>query len=117
MGGSTLSVRRSRLTGRYRQFSRHLRFAVRLTPKGGRDALEDWAPNADGRPYLKARVAAPPEDGKANTALVALLAKTLGVAKSCIRIASGENARLKVIEVEGETDALAAKLDALGRRK
>ncbi|HRD45560.1 MAG TPA: DUF167 domain-containing protein, partial [Caulobacter sp.] len=35
-----------------------MRLAVRLTPRGGRDAVEGWAIGADGRPFLKARVAA-----------------------------------------------------------
>jgi len=47
-----------------------MRFRVRLTPKGGRDAIEGWWTDGAGRAALKARVAAPPEDGKANTALM-----------------------------------------------
>ena len=56
-----------------------MRFRVRLTPKGGRDAIEGWWRDAAGRSALKARVAAPPEDGKANTALISLVAQTLEV--------------------------------------
>ncbi len=82
-----------------------MRLAVRLTPRGGRDAVEGWAIGADGRPFLKARVAAPPVEGEANAALTALLAKTLRVAKSAVRIASGDTARLKQVEVEGVDEA------------
>jgi hypothetical protein len=53
--------------------------AVRLTPRGGRDAVDGWALDADGRPYLKVRVASPPVDGAANAALLAFLAKTLKI--------------------------------------
>lgn len=91
-----------------------VRFAVRLTPKGGRDRIEGWAAAADGKMHLKARVSAPPEDGKANAALIALLAKTLGVAKSGVSIVSGETARLKQVDVAGEPDYLRARLEALG---
>ena len=94
-----------------------LRFAVRLTPKGGRDRIEGWTAGADGRPFLKARVSAPPEAGKANAALIALLAKTLGVAKSAVAIAGGETSRLKQVDVAGEADYLRARLDALGEAK
>jgi len=87
---------------------------VRLTPKGGRDALEGWARGADASEHLKARVRAAPEDGNANAALIGLLAQKLGVAKSAVRIAGGQSARLKRIEVVGEARALAARLEALG---
>jgi hypothetical protein len=83
------------------------RFAVRLTPKGGRDAIEGWVEGADAKRYLKARVSAPPADGKANEALIVLLARALGVAKSKLRIVSGSSSRLKTIEFDGEREALA----------
>ena len=85
------------------------RFAVRLTPRGGRDAVEGWGEDADGRPLLKVRVAAPPVEGEANVALVKLLAKTLGVAGSAVRIVSGEGARVKVLAVEGMDEAEAQR--------
>jgi uncharacterized protein len=88
------------------------RFAVRLTPNGGRDCVEGWASGADGKPYLKARVSVPPEGGKANEALVRLLAKTLDVGKSQVRIVSGMASRMKMIEVEGD----ASRFSALGKR-
>lgn len=78
-----------------------MRLAVRLTPRGGRDAVEGWATGADGRSFLKARVAAPPVEGEANAALTQLLARTLGVSKSSVRIAAGQTGRLKQVEVEG----------------
>ena len=91
-----------------------VRFCVRLTPKGGRDAVEGWAKGADGAVHLKARVRAVPEDGKANAALIGLLAEILTVPKSAVRIAGGETARLKRIEVAGEAKTLTARLQALG---
>jgi uncharacterized protein len=90
-------------------------FQLRLTPKGGRDALEGWAEGAGGAVHLKARVRAVPEDGKANAALVALLAASLGVPKSAIRIASGATGRLKRVEIAGDVELLTARLEGLGR--
>lgn len=89
-------------------------FHVRLTPKGGRDAVEGWALAADGGRHLKVRVRAVPEQGKANAALLALLAKELGLAKSALAITGGEKARLKTVSATGDTSALAAQLDRYG---
>jgi uncharacterized protein YggU (UPF0235/DUF167 family) len=80
-----------------------MRLAVRLTPRGGREAIDGWAVDGDGRPFLK--VAAPPVEGAANAALLALLAKTLGVPRSSLSIASGAGARLKLVDL-GDCDAL-----------
>jgi uncharacterized protein (TIGR00251 family) len=93
-----------------------LRLRVRLTPKGGRDAIEGWWSDSDGREALKARVAAPPEDGKANTALMALIARALDVKKSEVRIAAGASSRLKTVEIDGDERVLAARLDQVAKR-
>ena len=53
---------------------------VRLTPRGGRDAIDGVAQLADGRSVLKVRVRAAASEGEANAALMKLIAKTLGVA-------------------------------------
>jgi hypothetical protein len=90
-----------------------LRLAVRLTPRGGRDAVDGWAEDSAGKRHLKARVSAPPEDGNANKALIALLAKTLGIPKNAIRITAGETSRLKTIQIDGDSAALQAKLSEL----
>lgn len=90
-----------------------MRLAVRVTPKGGRDAVDGWAQDPSGRPYLKVRVSAAAADGAANAALAVFLAKTLGRPKSAVRIVSGETARLKILEIEGlDEDALKARLGA-----
>lgn len=88
--------------------------AVRLTPRGGRDAVDGWASDADGRPYLKVRVASPPVDGAANAALLAFLAKTLKIPRSAVRLAAGDTARLKRLELDGITAEDLAK--AFGAR-
>lgn len=77
------------------------RFAVRLTPRGGRDAVEGWTADAAGRPLLKVRVSAPPVEGEANAALVRLIAKALDLPRSAVRIVSGEGARVKLLAADG----------------
>ena len=78
---------------------------MRLKPSGGADRIDGCASDDAGRSYLKARVRAAPEDGKANAALEAMLAKAFGVAKSKVKVARGTTARLKSVEIEGVSDA------------
>ena len=80
-----------------------IRFEVRLTPNAGRNEVAGVGEDADGKPYLKVRVTAIPEKGKANKALIALLSKALRVPKGAISIASGETSRVKTVEIAGDT--------------
>ena len=69
---------------------------IRLQPRGGTDAVVG---ERDGAVLI--RISAPPVDGKANAALIAFVAKRLGVPKSSVTIVRGETARNKVIRVDG----------------
>ena len=84
--------------------------AVRLTPKAARDAFGEVLELPDGRSALAVRIAAPPVEGAANAALIAFLAKSLGVRKADVTIRSGEASRLKIIRVRGDGPAIAARL-------
>ncbi len=86
---------------------------VRLTPRGGRDAIEGIERRADGRVMLKARVRAAPSEGAANTALCRLIAKTLGIAPSHVELAGGATSRVKRIRVVGDTAKLVPALERL----
>jgi uncharacterized protein (TIGR00251 family) len=85
---------------------------VRLTPKGGRDALDGIEILGDGRPVLKARVRAVPEDGKANDALVRLIAKAVGVSNSSVTVGAGHTSRVKTLAISGDAQNIAAALAA-----
>jgi uncharacterized protein (TIGR00251 family) len=76
--------------------------AVRVTPRSSRESLA--AGTVD---HFAARLAAPPVDGAANAALVPLVAKAFGVAKSAVTIVAGDNARLKRLQVRGDVTTLA----------
>lgn len=89
-----------------------LRLAVRLTPRGGRDAIDGVEQLADGREVLKVRVRAAPTEGEANAALLALLAKLLAVPRSRVELIAGATARLKAVAVSGEAEALLSRLQA-----
>ena len=83
----------------------------RLTPKGGRDAIEGVTTLSDGAVVLAARVREAPEDGRANEALCRLIAKAAGAPPSRARIAAGAKARVKQVAVEGDPGALTAALE------
>lgn len=83
---------------------------VWLTPKSSRDDVEGIVQLADGSSVLQARVRAVPENGKANEALVRLLAARLRVPVSRVRVETGAGSRLKTIRIEGDTGTLVASL-------
>lgn len=87
--------------------------AVRLTPKSSRDAIEGVEAGDDGRPYLRARVRAVPEKGKANAALERLLAEKLGLPASDVAVVAGGKARLKTVRLAGDPAVLAQTLAIL----
>jgi uncharacterized protein (TIGR00251 family) len=91
----------------------HVVIAIRLTPRSGRDNMDGIATLSDGRTVLAAHVRAVPDDGAANRALIALLAKSLDVPKSAVAIVAGHTARLKQVRVAGEPKELTRKLGAL----
>ena len=71
------------------------RIAVRVTPRGGRDALTQGEDGA-----ILIRVTAPPEDGRANAAVQKLLARALGIAPGRLTLTSGATARDKLFRVD-----------------
>ncbi|PWE33694.1 hypothetical protein DDZ14_03230 [Maritimibacter sp. 55A14] len=73
-------------------------FAVRVTPKAARNALR-WEPGPP--PLLRVSVTVVPEDGKANAAVLKLLAKALGVPKSRLELLRGATSRDKLFRVRG----------------
>ncbi|MDO5369160.1 DUF167 domain-containing protein [Paracoccus sp. (in: a-proteobacteria)] len=71
------------------------RIAVRVTPRGGRDAV-----TLDEAGGIHVRVTAPPENGKANAATRKLLARALGIAPSRLTLTGGATSRDKVFRID-----------------
>lgn len=90
-----------------------LRLAVRVSPRGGRNAVEGLRADATGARHVVVRVAAAPVDGAANDAVEATVAKWLGVKPRMVEIIGGETARLKLLRIDGDPVALARKLQSL----
>jgi hypothetical protein len=80
---------------------------VRLTPNAAKDAVDGWRRTAGGETRLAARVRAVPEKGRANTALIALMAEQLGIPKRDIDVIRGATSRLKTLRIEAEGPVLA----------
>jgi uncharacterized protein len=88
-----------------------IQFAVKVSPRASRQGIEGLIRDEKGAKLLKIAVNAPPEDGKANRELLALLAKTIGIAKSRLSLVSGETARKKVLRLEAVDAALLTRLN------
>ncbi|MDE0878266.1 MAG: DUF167 family protein [Sphingomonas bacterium] len=86
----------------WREGADGLTLAIRVTPRGGRDGLEAGTDD-----HFAARLAAAPVDGKANAALIALVARTFGTARRSVTIVGGDTARLKRLHIAGDTTRLA----------
>ena len=86
---------------------------VRLSPNAAQCRIGGVWANVDGEEYLKISVISVPEKGKANQELIRFLSKILGVAKSDLKIVSGELDRQKKILISGETALLCKKLQNL----
>lgn len=86
-----------------------VRLTVRLTPRAALDRI-DGVVEREGATVINARVRAVPEKGQANAALENLIAKAIGVPKSCVQVIAGGTSRLKTLEIE--TSEPAASLQA-----
>ena len=83
---------------------------VRVTPRGGRDALDGVEVLADGRQVVKVRVRAAPAEGAANEAVRRILAKALERPASAVDLQAGAAARVKTFSVAGDPAALCDRL-------
>ena len=89
-----------------------VRLSVRLTPGAKKDQIDGVEAGADGKPWLRVRVSAPPVDGKANQALVKYLAKRWRVPKTAIKIVSGITTRNKILIISGDAESITASIKA-----
>ncbi len=87
-----------------------VRVTLRVTPRASRNRIDRVRLDAAGRPHLLVRVSAPPERGKANAAVVKLLAKAWGVPRSRLSVAAGVRGRCKTVHVAGDASWLLERL-------
>ena len=82
-----------------------MRLAVYATPRASKDEVSGWRGDE-----LAVRVCAPPDAGKANEAVCQLLAETLGLPKSAVRVVRGQTARHKQVEIDADRESVSAIL-------
>ena len=79
---------------------------LRVTPKAASDRIGEVRADAEGKEFVSVSVRAVPDKGKANEAVIKLLARHLGLPKSALSVVSGATDRNKVIAIEGDPAAL-----------
>ncbi len=84
---------------------------VRVTPRGGRDAVDGVDVLSDGKAVLKLPVRAAPEEGAANEAMRRLVAKTIGRPGSAVRLDAGATSRVKTVSIAGDPAEIVRVLD------
>ena len=92
-----------------------VRLTVRVTPRGGRDAVDGLRTDAAGRLALAVRVSAAPADGAANAAVTRLVARAAGLSPGAVTVTRGETARDKQLWLAGDPDRIAAALTEVVR--
>lgn len=88
-----------------------VRLRLKVRPQARRAGIDGVVPDRDSQ-ALSVSVTAPPEDGKANAAVIALLAATLGIAKSAISVTQGAASRRKTVHISGAPGVLTERLDS-----
>src|SRR5262245_14240202 len=88
---------------------------VRLTPKGGRDAIDGVEQLADGRAALKVRVRAAPSEGEANAALIKVIARALDLAPRAVELIAGATSRVKRLRISGDAAELAVRVTKVAK--
>lgn len=97
----------------WQEKNNHVLLRVRVTPRGGKDAVEGKEQLADGSQVLKVRTRMAPQDGEATDSVRRILAKALEISHSYIHLESGATSRVKLFLVEQHLEVLEGKLKNL----
>ena len=100
------------MTAYWRPLPDGVSVTVKVQPKSRRPGIQGRAVSAHG-PCLRIGVNEPPEDGRANRAVCAVLAKALDIPTSTVAVTLGQTSRDKTLHVTGDTSLLTARLETL----
>jgi uncharacterized protein len=89
------------------------RVSLKVRPRAPSSGVQGVEVDAAGRTHLAVRVSAPAEAGKANAALIRLLAKRWRMPQGALEVVSGAGARRKVLHIHGAPSELIARLRAI----
>lgn len=89
------------------------RLVIRLTPRGGRNRIDGLVRLADGQEALAVRVSAPPENGKANAALIEIVAHYLGIPVRDLVLVAGATSRLKTVQINSPYEKVIERIRLL----
>ncbi|MEP3486936.1 MAG: DUF167 domain-containing protein [Sneathiella sp.] len=79
---------------------------IRVTPNASANRVDGWNERADGQCWLKVKITAVPEKGKANKALIKWLTRVLGYAQRDFELIQGETDRNKTVLIAGEANTV-----------
>ena len=97
----------------FRRSAEGLLLQIRVTPNASTDSCAGIWRGADNEERLALRVTAPPDKGRANKAVVKLVASLFDLPKSAVRVSAGEKDRLKTLTITGDGGMLEKRLDAV----
>ena len=86
---------------------------LKVAPRASRERIEGTVADSDGGAALKVSVTAAPEGGRANAAVIALVARVLRLPKSSLAVVSGASSRRKTLRIAGDHAEIEARLAAL----
>jgi hypothetical protein len=101
------------LTAPWRRVEGGVELFVRVAAKAGADRVAGLWRGAEARERLAVRVAAAPEKGRANDAVIRLLAAQSELAPSMFAVTAGETGRLKTVRIAGDAAQIETRLAAL----
>jgi uncharacterized protein (TIGR00251 family) len=84
--------------------------SVKVIPKSSTNSCGGIISDAQGREWMKIKITAPAEDGKANKALIKFLSQLCDISPSAIRVVTGETSRSKILHLSGHSPTLSALL-------
>jgi uncharacterized protein len=90
---------------------------VRVAPRAAGNRIDGMVGDGEGGAILKVAVTAPPEGGKANAALIKLLASEWRLPKSSLAVATGASERRKTVRIDGDAGELMKRLTAWAAKR